>query len=156
MKETVAKLEVLVKLHKVLWALGASSLLDERLAGDRTRRHLSGPSSRIEIESKRQVNGRFDGVCWRRAADVRRVLEANMSSLRGGLRKARVEAAKLEASWMEDLPPETFNQTKKKAHLYLEKYKMDRIKEAKEKEEWVKETMNKCERHYVCKWMREK
>ena len=75
MKETVAKLEVLVKLHRVLWALGASSLLDERLAGDRTRRHLSGPSSRIEIESKRQVNGRFDGVCWRRSADVRRVLE---------------------------------------------------------------------------------
>ena len=72
-KETVAKLEVLVKLHKILWALGASSLLDERLAGDRTRRHLSGLSSRMEIESKRQANGRFDGVCWRRSTDVRSV-----------------------------------------------------------------------------------
>ena len=82
---------------------------------------------------------------------MRRVLEANMSSLRGGLRKARIEAAKLEASWVEDRPPETVNQTKKKAYLYLERYKNDRIKEAREKEELVKETMNNCERHYVCK-----
>ena len=49
MKETVIRLEVLVKLYGILLNLGASSLLDERLAGDRTRRHLSGPSSRTEI-----------------------------------------------------------------------------------------------------------
>ena len=51
MKETVIRLEVLVKLYRILLGLGASSLLDERLAGDRTRRHLTGPSSRPEIES---------------------------------------------------------------------------------------------------------
>ena len=83
------------------------------------------PSSRIEIESKRQANGRFDGVCWRRSADVRIVLEANISTLKGGLRKARIEAAKLEASWVEDWPPEIVSQTKKKAYLYLEKYKIN-------------------------------
>ena len=59
MKETVIRLDVLVKLYRILSDLGASSLLDERLAGDRTRRHLSGPSSRTEIESKRRMNGSF-------------------------------------------------------------------------------------------------
>ena len=27
------------------------------------------------------------------------------------------------------------------------------MKEAKEKEDWVKKRMSDCEKHYVCKWM---
>ena len=49
MKETVAKLEVLVKLHRVLWALGASSLLDERLAPEGSGRGKEDPPSSMPL-----------------------------------------------------------------------------------------------------------
>ena len=51
-KESTVKLEVLVRLYGALWDLGASSALDERLAGDRTRRHSSGLSSKVEVQKK--------------------------------------------------------------------------------------------------------
>ena len=40
---SVIKLKVLVKLYKSMMDLGFGSTLDEKLASDRTRRHLNGP-----------------------------------------------------------------------------------------------------------------
>ena len=51
-KVTSVKLEVLVRLYSLLWELGALSTLDERMAGNCTRRHLSGPLSKIEVQNK--------------------------------------------------------------------------------------------------------
>ena len=88
--------------------------------------------------------------------DVRRVIEANISSLRGGLKRARIEMVKLEASWVESQLPENVREIKKRVAIDLEKYKRERVNESRDKVEWVKETMNDCDRHYVCKWMKDK
>ena len=63
-KESVVKLEVLVKLSGLLWDLGASSALDERLARERTSRHLAGPLSKYEVQNKlRQAKGSEVRLC---------------------------------------------------------------------------------------------
>ena len=64
------KLEVLIRLYGALWDLGASSALDERLAGDRTRRQERDrfQSEKLErwLEAGQDRSGEIRGLMGRK------------------------------------------------------------------------------------------
>ena len=155
-RESVIKLEVLVRLYKSLWDLGFGSTLDERLASDRTRRHLTGPSAKYEVERRLKEVSELKEVCWRNPQDVRKVIDSNLKSLKSGLRKAREEVVKLESFWAKSLNNELVIRIKEAAKPNLEKYWIDRKNENEAKLEWIKEKMKDYNKHFVCRWMREK
>ena len=70
-RASVIKLEALVNLYKSMMDLGFGSTLDEKLASDRTRRHLAGPSAKYEVEKKLKEIKELKEVCWRNPQDVR-------------------------------------------------------------------------------------
>ena len=62
-KERAVRLEVLVKLYKSLRDQGVATTLDENIAAERTKRHLSVPSSISEVHRLLKSEGRE--LCWR-------------------------------------------------------------------------------------------
>ena len=86
------RLEALVHHYKSLGEAGCSSPQDMKIASDRTRRHLSGPSGSAEI---RNLNGEELEVnkCWIDPLEVKIVNQATLRSLRGGLKQARLDVA---------------------------------------------------------------
>ena len=127
-KESVIRLEVSVKLYGTLWDLGASSALDEKLAGEQTRRHLAGPSSKYEVQNKlRQVKDNDDRICWRNPRDVRLVIESNVRSLKSGLREAWKEVVKIESKLSSEYSSEVIKSLREKLSVQLLKYRSEKI-----------------------------
>ena len=82
-REKAINLKVLVGLYESLRDVRYAFALDKRIAAEQTRRHLAGPSA-SEVVSPRIKNEGMD-VCWRDNSDVMKVIESNLTSLRGGL-----------------------------------------------------------------------
>ena len=51
-REQCGRIEVLLTHHKNLGSKKLATALDKRIAGSRTRRHLSGPSAKYDVELK--------------------------------------------------------------------------------------------------------
>ena len=114
------KLEALIRQYRDLRDLGVPTALDERMAGDRSRRLLIGPWSILEVQDRVK---NLDGVgmlCWRNPWNMRNVIESNLKSLQSVLRQARRNVVKLEVRWSKKYPPEVVKEVKVKASAQLE------------------------------------
>ena len=132
-RQDSVRLQILINLMQSLWKQGCASALDEKLAGERTCRHLAGPSAKEEVR-RRVSQGGIKGVCWRNTWDVREVLKSNLRSLRSGLKETWKEMVLWERKWTTGLPTETVRDVRKDAQSKLDRYRVKKIKEAQEKE----------------------
>ena len=83
-------------------------------------------------------------MCWRNTWDVKEVLKSNLRSLKSGLKETWKEMVLWERKWSKGLPPETVREVRKVAYSKLEKYRVQNMKEAQDKERWIVQRTADC------------
>ena len=85
--------------------------LDERIGSQRTKRHLTGTSARIEL-SRRLEEKSVKEICWRDVKDIEQANAATVRCLRKGLTLAREEVVRKRVKALGELPDVTVDLTK--------------------------------------------
>ena len=103
-RDQTGRIEVLLTHMKNLGAAHCATTLDERLAGMRTKWHLSGTSAIQEVE-QRLKGKNFREVCWRDIYDVKQANVASIKNLTKGLMLARQNVVKYREKAFAGLSP---------------------------------------------------
>ena len=110
-REQAARIEVLLNHHVTLRSRKCATNLDERIGSQRTKRHLTGTSARIEV-SRRLEERSVKEICWRDVKDMEQANAATVRSLRKGLAQAREEVVRKRVKALGELPDVTLDLTK--------------------------------------------
>ena len=154
-RHKVIKLEELVKFYTSLRRLGLAPCQEQKIASKITLRHLSGPSAVNEISEKLEEEN-VSEKCWRKAGDIALVNKATIRSLRGGLKKARKEAAICRGNFLGNVSGCVMGSLDRKVQAYSSKVRRELRNELSDKIEKIRNEKEDCANHHLCQWMRKR
>ena len=151
-REQAARIEVLLNHHVALGLRKCATNLDEPIGSQRTKKHRTGTSGKIEV-SRRLEEQNVKEIFWRDVKDIEQANAATVRSLRKGLTLAREEVVKKSVRALGELPDVTVDLTKG-VQIIIDRIRGKEIKKCNEKLQIIVNKTNNCENHIVCKWMR--
>ena len=154
-REQTGRLEVLLAHLKNLGSVNSASALDEKLASQRTKRHLSGPSSKYEILQKLKSE-EGDDVCWRNICDVKLANNASIRNIRKGLAMTRKKVVEVREKVLYGLSVEDVRILSLGIQILVDRLKGKEMKRLNVTRQRLVDKNRDCQSHYVCKWMRQR
>ena len=132
----------------------SATALDERLASNRTKWHLSGTSRSNEIARKLEEEQCLENVCWRDVKDVRVANNTSISNLRKGLALARQKVVKVRERALAGLSGREAEFLTLGIQILVDQTKGKEILKYNATQQRLIERNRDCSNHIVCRWMR--
>ena len=155
-RDQAGRLEVLLNHTMNLGKLGCGTALDERLGSLRTKRHLSGTSSKLEVSEKLSNSSEPNRICWRKISDVRQATNASVRSLKKGLLLAREKVVKLREKALAQVLEKEARFLTLGIQILVDRLKGKEIKKYNTTLTRLVDRTKDCSNHVVCNWMRKR
>ena len=124
------------------------------MSDERTKRHLVGPSTTIEVRRKLERDGQE--VCWIDQREVERVNEFTLSSLRGGLKLTRQEVSEGKAMCLGGMEEADAQAILRGVSAFSNGVRDRGVKSLNRKKDHLLEKRQDCSGHKLYQWMQKR